>query len=136
MSLFLAAWLAQGCRSGDDQAVSRASAPPSAPAAPGSPPGNGAEKAEAQQIFQMRCVTCHGPSGAGDGPASTGLTPPPRNFHDPEWQKSVTDAHIEQIIRFGGAAVGRSPAMPGNPDLTSKPEVVIALREHVRSLAN
>lgn len=105
-----------------------------APAAPSGEPGEAAE-AEAKQIFETRCVTCHGPRGEGNGPASAGLTPPPRNFTDPAWQTSVTDAHIEQIIKFGGAAVGRSPAMPANPDLMAKPEVVAALRAHVRELA-
>lgn len=91
-----------------------------------------AAKKEAQEIFAMRCTPCHGPSGAGDGPGSAGLTPKPRNFTDPEWQKSVTDAHIENIIKFGGVAVGKSPAMPSNPDLMAKPEVVSALRQVVR----
>ena len=89
---------------------------------------------EAENLFQTRCVTCHGEAGEGNGPASAGLTPPPRNFQDPAWQASVTDEHIEQIIQYGGAAVGKSPAMPGNPDLTSKPQVVAALRELVRAL--
>jgi hypothetical protein len=31
--------------------------------------------------------------------------------------------------------VGKSPAMPANPDLMAKPEVVAALRAHVRGLA-
>ena len=117
-----------------------AATPVAAPASPPEPtPAAGAVSAtarqEAKQIFSTRCFTCHGVSGAGNGPASAGLVPPPRNFMDPEWQKSVTDAHIEQIVLYGGAAVGRSPTMPGNPDLASKPEVVIALREYVRGLA-
>jgi hypothetical protein len=33
---------------------------------------------------------------------------------------------------YGGAAVGRSPAMVGNPDLADKPDVVSALRAMVR----
>jgi mono/diheme cytochrome c family protein len=90
--------------------------------------------AEAEQIFAARCTPCHGASGAGDGPASSGLTPRPRNFHDEDWQTSVSDEHLERIIQYGGAAVGRSPAMPANPDLTSKPEVVAALRAHIRDL--
>jgi len=61
--------------------------------------------------------------------------PPPRNFQDAAWQASVSDQHIEQIIQYGGAAVGKSPTMPSNPDLMSKAEVVAALREHVRGLA-
>jgi mono/diheme cytochrome c family protein len=110
-------------------------APAPAPAATAAAADGDAARAEALQIFQSRCVTCHGPEGAGNGPASAGLTPPPRNFQDPEWQKSVTDTHIEQIVQYGGAAVGKSPAMPSNPDLTGKPEVVAALRAYVRGLA-
>jgi len=112
-----------------------AAAPAAAPAAPAAPAGGADATAEATKIFNERCVTCHGSAGAGDGPASAGLTPRPRNFQDAAWQKSVTDAHIEQIIQYGGAAVGRSPAMPSNPDLMSKPDVVAALRQHVRELA-
>jgi len=120
---------------------SRSSEAPSAPqpaatppsAAPAAPSAT-APKDEAQQIFASRCATCHGVNGAGNGPASGGLDPKPRNFHDPVWQASVTDEHIEQIIQYGGAAVGKSAAMPSNPDLTSKPEVVTALRAYVRSL--
>jgi mono/diheme cytochrome c family protein len=117
-----------------------APAPAAAPAAPAEPAAGAgapseAARAEAEQIFKTRCVTCHGPQGAGDGPASAGLTPPPRNFQDPAWQGSVTDAHIEQIVQYGGAAVGRSAAMPANPDLMGKPEVVAALRAYVRGLA-
>ncbi|MCZ7682994.1 MAG: cytochrome c [Sandaracinaceae bacterium] len=89
---------------------------------------------EAAQIFTARCTTCHGELGRGDGPASAGLTPRPRNFQDPEWQESVENDHIERIIVYGGAAVGRSPSMPPNPDLQSKPEVVTALRQHIRQL--
>jgi mono/diheme cytochrome c family protein len=90
---------------------------------------------EAQKIFSTRCFTCHGPKGEGNGPGSAALTPKPRNFTDAVWQASVTDDHIAKIIQYGGAAVGKSPSMPGNPDLMSKPQVVAALVAHVRSLS-
>jgi hypothetical protein len=83
----------------------------------------------------MRCTPCHGPEGRGDGPASAALTPHPRNFHDTAWQKQASDEHIQKIIQYGGAAVGKSPAMPPNPDLGDKPEVIAALKDHIRSLA-
>jgi mono/diheme cytochrome c family protein len=89
---------------------------------------------EAEQIFASRCFTCHGARGEGDGPGSAALVPKPRNFTDPTWQTAVTDDHIAKIIQYGGAAVGKSPTMPGNPDLMGKPEVVAALVAHVRSL--
>jgi mono/diheme cytochrome c family protein len=90
-------------------------------------------RAEATVVFAERCQNCHGPSGQGDGPAAAGLHPRPRNFGDKMWQSNVTDAHIERIIQFGGPSVGKSPAMAPNPDLISKPQVVAALRERVRS---
>lgn len=112
---------------------------PAAPAAPAAAPAPAAPAAvdpvaEATQIFATRCTPCHGATGAGDGAASKGLVPPPRNFGDAAWQASVTDEHIEKIIQFGGAAVGKAPTMPPNPDLTAKPAVVSALRAHIRSL--
>lgn len=124
--------LAGGC--GESEPPS-ADPPPPASEPAGSAPGPAvAAREEAQQIFATRCMTCHGPEGKGDGPGSVGLTPPPRNFQDATWQASVSDEHIETIIKFGGVAVGKSPAMPANPDLMSKPDVVAALRAHVRSL--
>lgn len=124
-------WLAMGCSDSER----RAEPTPPAPIAEPAPAVDAATaQAEADKIFSERCATCHGPGGAGDGPASAGLVPKPRNFHDQAWQQSVSDQHIEQIIQYGGAAVGKSVTMPANPDLTSKPEVVAALRAHVRSL--
>ena len=89
-------------------------------------------EAEARQIFGSRCTPCHGASGGGDGVAAVALNPRPRNFHVGAWQTSVTDAQIETAIRQGGAAVGKSAAMPSNPDLNDKPAVIAALRTMIR----
>ena len=134
-SLLLLAVLAAACGGGggDSARPAASSAPAAAPqAAPVSVSPEA--QAEAQQIFATRCFTCHGQGGKGDGPGSAGLTPKPRDLTSSEWQASVQDEHIEQIIRYGGSAVGLSPMMPPNPDLVAKPEVVTALRLHVRSL--
>jgi mono/diheme cytochrome c family protein len=88
---------------------------------------------EAQDIYKARCTMCHGPSGKGDGPAGAALNPKPRDLGDQAWQKSVADEHIEKIILSGGPAVGKSPLMPANPDLSAKPDVVRALRIMVRN---
>ena len=69
------------------------------------------------------------------GPGSQSLAPRPRDFRDPAWQAEVSDEQLTNIIQYGGAAVGRSPTMPGNPDLTSRPDVVRALVAYVRNLA-
>lgn len=94
-----------------------------------------AAKQEAAEIFSSRCTVCHGAQGAGDGPGSAGLTPKPRNFQDKAWADSVKDDYLANIIKNGGGAVGKSPAMPPNPDLAEKTEIVNALVAHVRGLA-
>jgi mono/diheme cytochrome c family protein len=95
-------------------------------------PGSGA--VDAEQVFLNRCTSCHGMDGRGDGPGSAKLNPKPRNFHDKAWQASVTDTHIEKVIVYGGAAVGKSPQMAANPDFAGQPAVVTALRQYIRQL--
>jgi hypothetical protein len=89
--------------------------------------------AEAGKIFSIRCTPCHGSDGSGNGPAAAALNPKPRDYRSKEWQGTVTDATIEKAIVGGGPAIGKSPLMPPNPDLASKPEVVTELRRIVRS---
>ena len=93
-----------------------------------------AAMAEAVAYFDTVCTVCHGTVGKGDGPGSAGLDPQPRNLTEKAWQDSVEDQYIYDIIIRGGAAVGRSPVMPANPQLKSKPEVVHGLVKKVRSL--
>lgn len=88
-----------------------------------------------EEIWTKRCVVCHGKQGKGDGPGAAALNPKPQSLGDPAWQKAVTDAEIEKAIVGGGAAVGKSTAMPANPDLANKPEVVKGLVKKVRSFA-
>ena len=133
VALLTLALVAIGCREQKAAGPTEVAKPSPAPT-PAPTKSSDAARAEAQEIFASRCTPCHGATGGGDGAASAGLTPPPRNFHDKTWQSAVTDDHIEKIIQYGGAAVGKSPAMPSNPDLMSKPEVVAALREYVRNL--
>ncbi|MEH6366201.1 MAG: FTR1 family protein [Pseudomonas marincola] len=35
-----------------------------------------------EPLFAQHCAVCHGPTGAGDGPAGIGLEPPPANLRD------------------------------------------------------
>ncbi|MFN0246456.1 MAG: c-type cytochrome [Kofleriaceae bacterium] len=101
----------------------------SAAATPTTPTGD--PVAKAKTTFEQRCTPCHGATGAGDGPASASLTPKPRNYTDKEWQASVNDEYLEKIIKFGGAGVGKSPAMPNNPDLDAA--TITALKDMVRA---
>lgn len=62
--------------------------------------------------YMQLCASCHGATGAGDGPASAALKPKPRNFGDAEWQDKTDDARITTVVKQGGVAVGLSPLMP------------------------
>jgi cytochrome c553 len=86
----------------------------------------------ADQVFSTRCATCHGYSGKGDGPGARALNPRPRNYTDPNWQKSVTDAQIKKTIVEGGPAVGKSSLMAPNADLAEQPVVLDGLVKIVR----
>jgi mono/diheme cytochrome c family protein len=89
--------------------------------------------ATAKTTFNAKCIVCHGSVGLGDGPGAAALTPKPRAFADATWQGAVTDEQISKTIIEGGAAVGKSPNMPPNPELADKPDVVKQLVGIVRA---
>lgn len=106
---------------GGGQATAAASAAPATP------------EDEARGIYRDRCAVCHGAQGGGDGPAGMALTPRPRSFRDAAWQAATTDEQIERVIAEGGAAVGKSAAMPANADIAARRPVLAALRAHLRT---
>jgi hypothetical protein len=79
--------------------------------------------------YEQRCALCHGDSGDGRGPQATSLPVPIANWSDSAWQAKVTDDQLRQTILGGGAAAGKSSAMPPNPDLEGTPtlEEIVAL---------
>jgi mono/diheme cytochrome c family protein len=48
-----------------------------------------------QAVFSANCATCHGDAGRGDGPAATGLEPPPANLTDGTW--TTGDGSLEAV---------------------------------------
>jgi len=91
-----------------------------------------AGQADGQKVFQTRCFVCHGRGGKGDGPSATGLAEKPQDLTDANWQRSASDDRIRSVIQGGGAAIGKTGAMPPNPDLTQ--EQIQGLVAFVRSL--
>ena len=90
------------------------------------------QPSQAQAMFNTVCVMCHGADGTGTGPAAATLNPRPRNYTDPAWQAMVTDDQIKEIILKGGVNLGKSPAMPSNPMLRERPEVLDGLVKIIR----
>ena len=74
---------------------------------------------DAKAIYAKECAKCHGDSGAGDWTKGAGL-------------QGLDDAKIAESIKKGGAAIGKSKAMPAYPKLSDAE--VTALVAHVKSL--
>ena len=76
------------------------------------------DAAAGKKNFDTLCFTCHGATGAGDGPAGAALTPPPRNFQKGDFKfdankdgKPGEDEDLLLVITNGAAAYGGSPLM-------------------------
>lgn len=96
--------------------------------------GDAEAVAEASKIWNERCATCHGATGAGDGAGAAALAVKPRSFTDPSWQASVDNERIKKVIVEGGLSVGLNEAMAPNPDLKDKPAVVDELVKKIRKM--
>jgi cytochrome c553 len=117
--------------SGSPQAQTESGPTKKTPAA--APAAGAAINEEAKVMFANVCATCHGADGTGNTPMAQNINPKPRNYTDAAWQASVTDDELRQTILLGGQGVGKSPLMPGNPQLKGKPEVLDGLVAIVRS---
>jgi mono/diheme cytochrome c family protein len=78
--------------------------------APVSSAGSSAPEAalRGRAVFTSHCVTCHGESGKGDGRVARLYNPKPSDLT----ASTQTDSYKSNIIRKGGASVGRSVIMP------------------------
>ena len=115
----LATWIQQGAKV---QAAPRWDSAPPTPAL----------MAQARTFYAERCVTCHGPTGRGDGPAAVGLMPRPGDLRAHEWHVKTTDDELARVLVQGGPANAKSPTMPPSLDLESNPALLGALLAVVR----
>lgn len=65
-----------------------------------------------KRTYAQLCSSCHGKAGKGDGPAAAALTPKPADHTDGKRMKALSDQFLFDIIKKGGASVGKSPLMP------------------------
>ena len=69
--------------------------------------------ATAVDNYKWYCSQCHGLNGKGDGVNATKDQPvSPRDHTDTKSMGKLTDADIENVIRDGGNATGKSTMMP------------------------
>ena len=123
-----------GCGGGSGAPASSTSTPPTPNVTPPAPaPGAGAPAAAATpaelgaKVFQTRCMLCHGKDGHGDGVASKGLNPKPRNFHDRDYMRTRTDAQLLEVIHKGKGAMPRWEGQLSEAEMT-------AVLAHIRRL--
>jgi mono/diheme cytochrome c family protein len=57
------------------------------------------------------CFICHGTKGQGDGPASVGFDPSPRNFANPEFHRARTDGELMWVLKNGSAGTAMVPVV-------------------------
>ena len=61
-----------------------------------------------ERIYKQNCISCHGPSGKGDGAAAEKLNPKPADLTSPATQ-AKKDAELLEVIKVGRPGT----AMPG-----------------------
>jgi mono/diheme cytochrome c family protein len=121
--------LLAGCGGSDEQKAAAPTKSPSPAAAPNSPPAapstasaqsaapvetaaTSTPNAERGRIHYLTfCASCHGASGGGDGPLSETLDPKPARHNDGDYMNPLSDEHLFNVIKLGGASVGKSPLM-------------------------
>ncbi|MBI4594739.1 MAG: cytochrome c [Candidatus Rokubacteria bacterium] len=91
-------------------------------------PPRGASRGE--RLYDAFCVTCHGTDGHGSWRATLFLISP-GDLGDPARMSQHSDQYLFDIIRHGGAPLGR-PGMPGFGHLSD--DEVRSLVAHVRAL--
>lgn len=57
-------------------------------------------KLEGQELFEQKCVQCHGVSGKGDGQAAAALNPKPANLISTKVQ-AKSDAELVRLVSEG-----------------------------------
>jgi len=63
-----------------------------------------------EAIYKSLCASCHGEKGLGDGLASTGLNPPPRNFTKKDgWKNGPGLTQIFETLQQGIAGTAMAP---------------------------
>lgn len=75
-------------------------------------------RADGAATYAATCTACHGAAGHGDGAAAAALPVKPANFSDPAFWSTRKDDQVKKAIKEGGAAIGKSPMMAPNPQLT------------------
>jgi mono/diheme cytochrome c family protein len=92
------------------------------------------EQKKGKVLYEYYCALCHGKTGNADGFNAYNLKTPPTRHTDPILMGTLSDTQIQEIIRRGGAALGRSPQMPQWKNILTEREIAY-ITSYIRILA-
>lgn len=85
--------------------------------------------AKGKEVYDVNCASCHGPNGAGDGPAGASLVPKPRNFLTSDgWKNGKTKEGILKTLKEGIAGSGMVPYPHLEADHEALAEYILSLK--------
>jgi mono/diheme cytochrome c family protein len=84
-----------------------------------------------RRVFQRSCSGCHGPDGRGV--MRLGLTKPPRDLTNPEFQAAASDDDLRRVIRVGKNQMPAFGGLMGDEDLSNVIAFIRTLAPGARS---
>ncbi len=94
--------------------------------------GDATAIAAGKDIFEANCVTCHGETGEGNGPAASALDPKPANLS--AVVNSLDDDYMFWRISEGGGMAPFNSAMPAQKGNLSEDQIWQVI-SYVKTLA-
>lgn len=82
------------------------------------------EEVQGFALYRRYCIHCHGSGGAGDGDNAYALRTPPRALAASNFQETVSDSMLTEMIRLGGRRESVSTQMPAYTFTLTSEEIV------------
>ena len=90
-------------------------------------------------IYEQLCLSCHGETGDGLGPAGRMFSARLPDFTDSSYMFSLSDRHLFRIVQKGGRTVGKSEIMHAWESLLSTEhihDVLAYIKTFAKTYAN
>ena len=94
----------------------------------------GDSKDGAKFFKSLRCASCHGKDGKGQGPAAKAMKIKAADWTDKATMEKMTEDFLKDIIAKGGKAVNKSKRMPAYSKRLKSAEIA-DLVAYIRSFA-
>jgi mono/diheme cytochrome c family protein len=96
-------------------------------------PGKHVSLPAGRDIYNGSCWVCHGPEGDGKGPAARNVTPPPRDFTNPEFRIDGREEEVYRTISMGAAAAFHGSAYMPAWGTQLSPQQIRDVMEYVKT---